>query len=486
MSANSIKRRTSFLGALVFAGAVAVVCLVPQVGMSSMRHAAMVQPAKPAKLLPSQAPVFPLKVGPTKRYLVDSKGRPFLIVGDSPQSLITNLSVTEANSYLADREAAGFNSVWINLLCDTYTGGNAEGTTYDGIAPFTTPGDLSTPNPAYFARADQMISLAAEHHITVFLDPIETGGWLDVLEQNGVTAAYDYGLYLGQRYSHFSNIVWLSGNDFQTWEDSQDDDVVLAVADGIKAADPKALQTVELNYLASTSLDDPQWANIVGLNAVYTYYPTYGEVLYAYDNPDRAPAFLIEASYEGEHDYTGPSTLRRQEYWTMLSGGAGQFYGNTYTWPFLNGWQSHLDTIGSRQITYFTNFFSGLRWYDLVPDAKHELVVSGYGDYAPWSDINSSDYVTDARTRSGSLAVAYLPAGQPIEVNLKDMAGPRVGAEWFDPTNGKYRTVKGSPFVRRGRRRFTVPSKNSEGNRDWLLVLTATKPPAKAGRVVLR
>jgi hypothetical protein len=437
-----------------------------------------VQPAKPAKLVPSPAPVFPLKESPTKRYLVDSEGHPFLIVGDSPQSLITNLSVAEAKTYFTDREAAGFNSAWINLLCDTYTGGRADGTTYDGIPPFTTLGDLSTPNPAYFARASQMISLAAEHHLAVFLDPIETGGWLEVLRENGVTAAYNYGLYLGQRFKQFSNIVWLSGNDFQTWQDSQDDALVLAVADGIKAADPKALQTVELNYLASTSLNDPQWARIVSLDAVYTYYPTYALVLHAYQNPDRVPAFLVEASYEGEYDFTGPSTLRRQEYWTMLSGGAGQFYGNTYTWPFLSGWQSHLDSLGSRQITYFTNFFSSLPWYDLVPDAKHELVVSGYGDYAPWININSSNYVTDARTHNGGLAVAYLPTGKPIEVDMADMAGPRVGAQWYDPTDGKYKIVKGSPFADRGRRRFTVPGKNHEGNRDWLLLLTATKASA--------
>ncbi len=79
------------------------------------------------------------------RYLVDRDGRPFLIVGDSPQALIANVSETQADRFFANRQAAGFNSVWINLLCDDYTGGRADGTTYDGIAPFTRPGDLSDP-----------------------------------------------------------------------------------------------------------------------------------------------------------------------------------------------------------------------------------------------------------------------------------------------------------------------------------------------------
>ena len=134
---------------------------------------------------------YPLKVGPTGRYLVDQQGVPFLITGDSPQSLMVNLSEAEADSFFADRQEAGFNAVWINLLCATYTGGRPDGSTYDGIVPFTTDGNLSTPNEAYFARVDDMLALAAKHGLTVFLDPAETGSWLSVLSSNGVTKSRD-------------------------------------------------------------------------------------------------------------------------------------------------------------------------------------------------------------------------------------------------------------------------------------------------------
>jgi hypothetical protein len=33
----------------------------------------------------------------------------------------------------------------VNLLCATYTGGRADGSTDDGVVPFTTPNDLATP-----------------------------------------------------------------------------------------------------------------------------------------------------------------------------------------------------------------------------------------------------------------------------------------------------------------------------------------------------
>lgn len=463
------------------AGVLALLAVVALAGLAAyVRRAwsapaapAGVRMATPARVLATQAPAYPLRIGPGGRYLVDRDGRPFLIVGDSPQSLIVNLSLEQADRFFANRQAAGYNAMWINLLCDQYTAGRADGTTYDGIAPFTRSGDLSSPNPAYFARADKMIRLAARHHLAVFLDPIETGGWLTVLRDNGTARAYAYGRYLGQRYRQFPNIVWLNGNDFQTWSNPRDDALALAVADGIRSVDPAALQTVELNYDTSMSSDDSRWNAVIGLDAVYTYSATYAEVLKAYRR-DHRPAFLLEASYEGEHDYTGPATLRHQEYWTMLSAASGQFYGNKYTWQFLNGWSGHLNTIGSRQVTILRNLFSRRAWYDLVPDTPHRLVAAGYGSYSASGDVNSNDYVTAARTPDGRLAIAYMPTGDPIAVDLSRMAGHRVRAQWYDPTSGTYREIAGSPLAARGRRTFAPPGKNRGGDSDWVLVLTAT------------
>jgi hypothetical protein len=431
-----------------------------------------VEPAKPAGLHVPRAATWPLRVSRNRRYLIDGRQRPFLIVGDSPQALIGNLSQAQADSFFADRERAGFDAMWINLLCDQYTGCRSDGTTYDGIAPFTQPGNLATPNPSYFARAAAMIGLAAKHHLAVFLDPIETGGWLEVLRSNGTAKAYAYGRYLGRRFRRWQNIVWLNGNDFQTWSTRSDDALVLAVARGIRSTDPKALQTVELNYEVSTSSDDPRWRPIINLDAAYTYAPTYAEVLKAYRR-DHVPVFMIEASYEGEHQYTGPETLRREEYWTLLSGATGQFYGNKYTWPFAPGWQSHLDTVGSRQLSFVTKLFVHRRWFDLIPDTRHRLVTSGYGTFSTGDDLNDNDYVTAARTGNGRLAIAYLPTGQPVTVDLRRMAGRRVRAQWYDPTTGRYSRVHGSPFRRTASRQFAVPGRNHDGDADWVLVLSA-------------
>src|ERR1700680_1052861 len=41
--------------------------------------------------------IFPLKVTANKRYLVDQNSKPFLMVGDAPQTIVANLSLAEAS-----------------------------------------------------------------------------------------------------------------------------------------------------------------------------------------------------------------------------------------------------------------------------------------------------------------------------------------------------------------------------------------------------
>jgi hypothetical protein len=423
----------------------------------------------------------PISVGPTGRYLVDQNGKPFLITGDSPQALIGNLSAADAETFFADRQALGFNAVWINLLCTTYTGCSADGSTWDGIAPFTTPGDLSTPNEQYFARADEMIRLAGKYGLVVVLDPAETGGWLDTLIANGVDKDRAYGRYLGERYKDFPNIIWMSGNDYQSWGPTNDP-YVTAVAQGIQDADPNRVQTVELDFPTSGSLDDPAWAPLIKLNASYTYDPTYQQVLTDYNRPNFLPTFMVEGTYEFEQNastipFGDPFALRRQEYWSMLSGAAGQLYGNHYTWQFLcdqrdaagnciGGWKDHLDTTGAIELEHLTDLFQALPWYQLVPDQTHSLLTAGYGTYGDW------DYATAARTPDGSLALVYIPTTRTITIDLGTMAAP-VAARWYDPASGTYADIPGSPFPNQGSRQFTTPGDNADGpgNDDWVLVL---------------
>ena len=453
----------------------------------------------------SASPAYPLKASANNRYLVDQNDVPFLLVGDSPQALIGNLSAMEAAFFMENRRRYGINALWINLLCNDGTGCNADGTTFDGIAPFTTANDLSTPNPAYFERADGIINLAAANGMVVILDPIETIGWLRTLRANGIDKAFVFGQYLGNRYKNVSNIIWMHGNDFQSWQNATDDALVQAVARGIRSVDSNHIHTVELNYSTSGSLEDPSWAPLIELNAAYTYFPTYAQVLTEHNRPNFMPIFMVEANYEYEHNpgTDGGSTqnLRRQEYWTMLSGAAGQLYGGAHTWQLQKGWKSNLDTPGVMQLSYMKNLFASEKWYDLIPDQTHTVVTSGYGSfsclvgkfladvgkdpdlipralvrirkYSAIGSITTSTCATAARTSDGSLVMAYLPTIRTITVDMSKLASIAT-ARWYDPTKGEYADIDGSPFANAGSRKFTPPGNNSSGDGDWILVLEAS------------
>ncbi len=436
---------------------------------NSSASSSMSNAVTPSATLPGFT--FAKSVSSNHRYILDQNGNPYLLVGDAPQAMVGNLSVSDMGTYFTDRQAHHINATWVNLLCASYTGCNSDGTTFDGIAPFTTAGDISTPNPTYFKRVDDMLNLAAAHGITVFLDPAETGSWLTMLDNNGTTKDQAYGQYLGNRYKSFPNIVWLSGNDFQTWSTTSDDAAVLAVANGIKAAGDTHLQTVELNYLSSLSTSDSQWTSVVNLNAAYTYYSTYDEVSLGYRATPTKPVFMVEAHYDGESVGPGgfgtPVVLRRQEYWTMTTGAAGQLYGSQY-WGLQSGWQTGIDSVGASELKIMADFFVSQPWTTLVPDLNHALVTAGYGTYDPGGVAASNDFVTGAETSNGNTAIIYLPSTQTITVNMTKLSGT-ITAKWFDPTTGQYTSI--GTFPNTGSHQFTPPGNHSDGNNDWVLLL---------------
>ena len=120
----------------------------------------------PARAASSYA--FPLKVSSNDRYVVDQNGTPFRIQGEAAWSLLSNLTYSEAETYLANRAAKGFNAVLVNLIEHKFAVDAPKNR--NGDPPFTTANDYRTPNPAYFAFADSIIDLAAAKGMIVLLD----------------------------------------------------------------------------------------------------------------------------------------------------------------------------------------------------------------------------------------------------------------------------------------------------------------------------
>ena len=158
----------------------------------------------------------------------------------------------------------------------------------------------------------------------------------------------------------------------------------------------------------------------------------------------------------------------------MTSGAAGQMYGGP-SYGIANGFSdSTIDTVGVQQLEYQTNLLDSLgEWYNLAPDQSHQLVTAGYGTCPTTGSEDGVNCVTDAETSDHTLALAYLPEGGTITVNMAQMAGATT-VRWFDPTDGDFTSISGSPFANSGSHSFTPPGTNSGGDSDWVLVFQAS------------
>jgi hypothetical protein len=439
---------------------------------------------------------YPLKASDNGRYLVDQNNTPVFLVGDAPQDSFALLDKTQWITYLADRQSRGVNIVWVSGLCGQGLSVNGTGRvgchssmqTYDGIAPFKsgnsqTTYDISAPNSAYWSRVDSYIKLAGSYGITILFNAWDTGGLRPLMEASGNAKMYNFGVFLGNRYKTFPNIIWMSGSDFQNWKtNSTDNTLIEKLMAGIASVDKNHLQTTELDFNRSKSLDDSLLAPYTKLDGVYDYYCVYGEVYSAY-NAATVPVFFEEGYYENGTSANGGNAmgntvtaemLRRQEWWAALAGASGEIYGNMNIWPFPRNWQDELGSIGLTQFGYLASLMKGVAWYRLVPDQSHTIATAGYGTANTGAGdkacIIDNDYVTTAYFADRSGSVSYTPVNTTLTVAMSQFSGP-VNAKWFDPTKGSYTMIPGSPFSNSGEKKFVTPGKNSSGDSDWVLLI---------------
>lgn len=375
---------------------------------------------------------FPLTLRRSERFLRDASGRPFLMNGDSAWSLIANLTREDAVAYLDDRKARGFNAIIVSLIEHRFSQ-HAPNNFYD-VAPFTTPGDFSTPNEAYFAHADYVLAQAAERDILVLLAPAYLGvnggdeGWYEDMRSNGRAKLRQYGAFVGARYAHLNNIIWMHGGDYN----APDKALVRVIMHEIKAANPNALHTAhcERDTAAHDWYEGESWLD---LNNVYTRDDMVGSCLRQY-SAAQMPFVMIESAYEPDHNST-PQSIRAQAYQPLLSGACGQFFGNSPIWRFgvaeppddPLGWRESLDSVGARSMSVLFNLFAGLNWHLLTPDRDERLLTAGHGEGA-----------AAAQATDGSFAMIYLPNPRAISVDLSSFARRRVRARWFDPSSGVF------------------------------------------------
>jgi hypothetical protein len=390
--------------------------------------------------LPEPGPMarYPLRVSPDRRRLLDADDRPFLVQGDTAWSLVANVEYADALRYLDNRRAKGFNTIIVNLIEHLFSRNPPRDLA--GREPFSTPGDMSTPNDAYFTAAERVLDACAERGIAVILAPCYIGyrhergagisphldGWYDEIVASGPAACRSYGEYLGRRFGRFANIIWCMGGD---WHPEGSRPGLDAIAQGIRSTGVKNLFTAH-PHPEFSPIDSFPGADWLDVNITYTYGTVHRSLIEDWKRSPAWPFFLLESTYEGEHN-ASLQQIRRQAYWSVLCGGNGHCFGNHPIWLFWEGWQDALDLPGSLAMARWGGFFRALPWSDLAPDLDRALVTGGLGE------ARGLDRVTAACTGDRRLGIAYLPVRRPVEVALGALKGPRVAVEWFEPESGR-------------------------------------------------
>ena len=398
---------------------------------------------------------LPLRVSPDRRRILDAGGNAVLLQGDAAWSLIANTTVDEARFYIEDRRRKGFNTLIISLIEYCFSADPPRDLA--GNEPFTTPGDFRTPNEAYMAHAERVLEIAAANGMLVILCPAYLGypgrfpgfemrpqGWYEEVLANGPDGCRAWGDYLGRRFAHFPHIVWCIGGDRNPGEAAA---ALNQLALGIRAAGGDNLFTAHVLPECSPVDVFPEhdWLD---LNPTYTYEIVHRHLQEDWQRDPVWPFYLIESSYEGEHN-ASHLQIRRQAYWSVLCGGNGHCMGNNPIWLFGEGWQPALDLPGSLAMARWGAFFRALPWADLVPDWERRIVTAGLGE------ARGLDRVTAAATPDGRLAVAYLPVPRPLTLDAGALAGPNLRVDWFEPATG--RRLPGGTLAATGSVTLTPP-----------------------------
>jgi hypothetical protein len=403
-----------------------------------------------------------------KGYLEDAAGKPFPLIGDAGWVMSTRMNPTEVTTYLDNRQQKGFTAT--NLMATVvYPPEGPED--YAGEVPFPKGvQDWSERNEAYWSFIDYIITQAKNRGILVFVAPAYLGyqcgeeGWcVDMIAQTNA-AMTDYGTWIANRYKSYGNVIWLNGGDCNCNDYAGACARVDAVANGIRAADPAALQTAHSGRQHS-ALDDynKPWLNI---NTTYSECTSYATRLRNdYQRANALPFVYIEGRYEFDQNEPPTAACIDGQMLSAFFGGAllGHVYGNDNVFDKKSTWQTNvgMNSPGATAMGNISRLLKSRKWYELVPDYGNVVVTSGKG--------SGENYQAAARGSSGETVMIWYPQATTATVNMTQVAGTQARAWWWDPASntassaGTFDTT-GSKSFQPSRARMVLVLDNAAAN----------------------
>ena len=410
--------------------------------------------------------VFPLKVSKDSRYLEDQNGKAFLYNADTGWKLYFSLTKEEVMDYIQTRKSQGFTVIQTMLVLPGKEN-------RDGVKPFKDDNDLSTLNAAYFDYVEWVLTYAEKENMLMAIVPMwisccndAWGGRGFPMQINGKEKVKQFGEYVGKRYAHHKNIVWIIGGDNDPGVNREElNELALA----IKKNAPAQLQTY---HAASThsSTDVWEYPSWLDFSMVYTYFrgfnkawnknqPDVYEVSRAeYIKEKKMPFILGESTYEGEHGAWGsPLQARKQAWWCLLSGGFGHAYGSPL-WAFPKNWREVMRYQGAESLKHLYTFLTNLKWYEMKPDFDHHLIIDGAGAFA------ANDWVTTSIAGDKSFSVSYLPSFRKLKIDLSVLEGNLFEITWYNPRTGEFLKANENSIKK------TIELESPDTN-DWVLFI---------------
>lgn len=424
-----------------------------------------------------------LKVSADGRGFVDQDGKPFFYLGDTAWLLFQRLARDEVDDYLEDRAGKGFTVIQAYVLRGLGARHPDGATSLLGAEPLIDR-DPGRPNDAFFANVDHVVNRANELGLVMGL--VVAKSWHVNEHPERVfdpRSAHAFGHFLGARYRD-NAVLWYVGGDSRPGSDGE---VWVSMARGLKEG---SAGSHLISYHGCGGTSSSEWyheADWLDFNSIQSGHgwaaKTHQFVAHDYGLSPSKPVVDMEPPYENHPTRTGPRIdshqVRKGAYWAMLAGAAGHGYGALDLFhlykeddgPFPRDgflpWRQAIAYEGSRQVGHMRRLFERYPWYAMVPDPS--LIAGGQGE--------GEDHVQAARAADGSFAIAYLPTGNPVSIQLDRIAGKNVRARWYDPREGSWPPAPPAweQLPNTGSQTFAPPTRGEKS--DWVLVLEhATRP----------
>lgn len=392
-----------------------------------------------------------LQVDRSGRYFCTTQEQPFFYLGDTAWMLFHRTTLEEADLYLKDRAAKGFNVIHTVALSEL-----------DGLRTPNAHGEYALKdfnpellNEPYWQYIDRIVGKINEYGMYVGFLP----SWGDKWHKGGGDGpeiftpqnARNYCRNVAQRYRD-AGLIWILGGD-RAVDNDEHLAIQRAMAEGLREGDGGAhLITWHPPGGRSSSwhMGAEPWIDFHMEQACHNrddvsrrHYQLDRELF------PRRPYVNGEPPYEehpcafqgGRLGWLDEHDVRRELYWSIVGGAAGFTYGNHPLWQFyegnrylpLNGprmtWQESLALPGSSQLS---PVLRRLADQNMLTDRK--TVDYFIGDNEAYRGVDSiGACCNSARSR----AWVYLPLARKFRLHRDLIAAPAWQLDWVHPVSGK-------------------------------------------------